>query len=246
MKNVLLVSDPHVPYHDKRSVTAVEHLMRDEQPNEIVCLGDFLDFDCISSHNLGNLREISGKTIEKDYDCGNEILDRWQKICPKAKIVMIEGNHEYRIERYLDANPQMEGMIEVPLGLNLKQRKIQWVPFWSKGQVYNIGKATFIHGNKLTNFHSKAMAYAYNRNVYYGHTHDVQEYSVETAGDDKTFVGQSMGCLCNYNQKYMRGKPNKWQQAIGMFHFFDDGYFTPNIIRIFNHRFYFNGKVYQG
>lgn len=245
MKTILVIPDLQVPYHDERSLNAVEQMMANHKFDEVIQIGDFMDFDCISAHNKDKLREVEGKRLQYDYDEGNKILDRWQKL-HKGKITILEGNHEYRIERYLDACPQMEGYIEVPTGLNLKKRKITWVPFWSKGTVYTIGKATFIHGKKTNNFHSKAMAYAYGRNVFYGHTHDIQSYSVETEGDNNTYVGQSLGCLCQYKQKYMRGSPSKWQQCFAVFHFFDDGYFNYEIIRVFKHRFFYAGKTYEG
>ena len=50
------------------------------------------------------------------------------------------------------------------------------------------------------------------------------------------------------NKPYMRGKPNRWQQAFGVFHFYEDGYFQPMTIPIFKHRFVgpTDGKVYDG
>lgn len=244
-KSVLVIPDLQIPYHDPKSLEAVHKLMKDYKWDEVVCIGDFLDFDSISSHNKDNLREISGKTVFKDYGVGNRILDKWQKLCPRAKFTLIEGNHEYRVERYIDANPQMEGMIEVPIGLKLKERGFNWVPFWSQGKTYDIGKATFIHGRATTQFHTKHMAYRYGRNVFYGHTHDIQQYSVEQDGKDNVFVGQSLGCLC-LPQRYMRGQPTKWQQAISVFHFFEDGLFNYEVVRIFKNRFFYNGKVYGG
>lgn len=204
-----------------------------------------MDFDCISSHNKENLRAIAGKTIQADYDHANKILDRWQSLTD-AKITIIEGNHEFRMERYINANPQLEGMFEVPRCLHLKSRGINWVPFWSAGKTYKIGNATFIHGpSSLTGFHTKKAAHAYGSSTFYGHTHDVQCFSVEYADKAKTIVGQSLGCLCD-KQPYMRGQPDKWQLAFGVFHFFEDGYFQYECIRIFKGRFYYNGKVYQG
>jgi hypothetical protein len=44
----------------------------------------------------------------------------------------------------------------------------------------------------------------------------------------------------------MRGAPDKWQQAFAVFEFLPDGNFTYNVVRIFKHRFIYNGKVYEG
>lgn len=221
--------------------------MADHEWDEVVYLGDLMDFDLISSHNKENLRATSGKLIRREYDYGSEFLDRQQKLAPKAKFTLLEGNHDERIERYMDANPQLEGMLEMEQGLQLRMRKIKWVRFWTKGEIHKIGKAKFIHGLYTTKYHASKHAEAYGDNIFYGHTHDVQSHSKELAGADKTIVAQSMGCLCRYDQRYMRGKPSKWQQAFGVFYFFPDGHFTYYVIRIFKHRFVApDGTVYEG
>ena len=57
----------------------------------------------------------------------------------------------------------------------------------------------------------------------------------------------SLGCLIEYDQGYMRGKPSKWQHGFAVFYFKPDGFFYPYPIRIFNHSFVSpEGKVYKG
>lgn len=221
--------------------------MADHDWDEVVLLGDLMDFDLISSHNKDNLRATSGKQIRTEYEYGNDFLDELQAKASKAKFTLIEGNHDERIERYIDANPQLEGMLEMEAGLQLIKRKIKWVRFWTKGDIHKIGKAKFIHGLYTTKYHASKHAEAYGDNIFYGHTHDVQSHSKELVGGDKTIVGQSLGCLCKYDQRYMRGKPSKWQQAFGVFYFLPDGHFTYYVIRIFKHRFVSpDGRVYEG
>jgi hypothetical protein len=72
------------------------------------------------------------------------------------------------------------------------------VPFWSKGEVFQIGEATFIHGRFTNEYHAKKHATRYG-NVFYGHTHDIQSFSGEFYGS-KTIIGQSLGvCACRKN-----------------------------------------------
>ncbi len=241
---VLVLTDLHIPSHDERSLSAVEKLMADYNWKYVLYLGDIMDFDCISSHNKENLRAIAGKTIWHDYEIANEILDRHQKLCPTAKFLYAEGNHEERIQRYIDANPQLEGMIELEVGLKLKKRKIDFISYRS-GKTFKIGKARFFHGIYTNQFHAKKTVEAFGDNIFYGHTHDVQSFSKEMHGDNKTLVGQSLGCLCRYDQPYMKGRPSKWQQCVTVFYFQKDGYFNYYPIRIFDHRFVFNNKLYM-
>lgn len=246
MKRVLVIPDLQLPYEDKKSLNAVEQYMGDHEWDEVIQIGDFMDFDIISSHNKENLRAISGKTIDKDYEYGNAVLDRWQKLAPKAKFTIIEGNHEFRMERYIDANPVLEGKMEVPGGLNLNRRGIKWIPYWSKGDVYRVGKASFIHGTYVNQYHAKKHLEAYDTSVFYGHVHSVQSFSkVQKKG--KPMIAQSLGCLCELNQGYMRGRPSNWVHAFAVFYIQDNGNFNHFVVQVVDHKFVSpEGKLYIG
>ena len=121
---------------------------------------------------------MENKRIFDDYKVAADILDRHQAIiCKKnkgARFVLLEGNHEHRLERFIDANPSLEGLIEIPIGLEFDKRKIEWIPYWSKGTVCKIGKATFIHGRYCNDHHAKKHVQSYGCSVFYGHVHDIQ------------------------------------------------------------------------
>jgi hypothetical protein len=176
------------------------------------------------------------------------MLNRHERITPTCtRRTMIEGNHDYRLERYIDANPQLRGSIEFSKLLRLEKRGYKYVPHWSKGKVHRVGKATFIHGDYTSRHHAAQTVGAYEDNVFYGHTHDIQSSSKTAKGNNKTKIGQSLGCLCLYNPDYMRGTPSKWQQAFGVFWFLPDGFFNYMPVHIFNHRFVSpEGQVYDG
>lgn len=243
MSSVIVIPDIHIPNEDKKTVAAIEHYMKWRNSRKSRCapiergvqLGDFQDFDCISSHNANKLRKVEGGRIRSDYDAGNAVLDRWQGIIPQWDI--IEGNHDERVERYVDANPETEGMVEMEVGLNLRSRGVKFTRFWTKGEILRIGKARFIHGRYTNKYHAAKHVQTYGENIFFGHTHDVQEYSQEFLGDNKTMTGQSLGCVCRYDVDYMRGGPSKWQQAFAVFHFQPSGFFNHFVVRVFNHKF---------
>jgi predicted phosphodiesterase len=250
MKHVLVLPDIHFPHHDQRTLNAVESYMADNEWDEVVWLGDLIDFDYISSHERGNLRGrvVAQNAISRDYNLVNSVLDRHAKIVgPHTKQTIIQGNHDFRVERFIDENPALEGLAEVENGLHLRDRGIQWVQGWSKGEIYRIGKAAFVHGLYITEHHAKKMVQAFGENVFYGHTHDIQTYSQTKRGDNNTIVGQSLGCLCRYDQKYMKGRPSAWQQAFGEFYIKPNGHFNYYVIRIVNHSFVApDGEEYAG
>ncbi|MCI0561816.1 MAG: metallophosphoesterase family protein, partial [Nitrososphaera sp.] len=181
IRKVLVIPDVHIPYQDAASLRAMEAYMRDHSRewSSVVYLGDIIDLDCISSHNEHALRKVEGGRINADYHKAAALLERHQSLAPLAEFHWIEGNHEDRVNRYIDANPQVEGMIEVPNALELQTRGVNWIPFWSKGTVLRIGKAMFIHGRYINKYQTNKHLEAYGENVFYGHTHDEQNMTRE-------------------------------------------------------------------
>lgn len=246
-ERVLVLPDIHIPNEDKLTLRAVERYMAAHKWDEVIYLGDFVDLNVISSHNKENLRAVAGQTLSKDYAAANAILDRHQKICPGAKFTYLEGNHEFRTERYINANPQLEGSVEVPIRLYLEQRGINWIPSWSEGYIYTRGKANFHHGLYHGRNHSRKHVEAFGSNLFYGHTHDVEQSAKVFHGENTTIIAQSLGCLCSYQQKYLRGRPTNWQQAFATFYFRPDGFFNHHVTMIFNNAFVSpEGDFYDG
>ena len=112
----------------------------------------------------------------------------------RATFVLLEGNHEERVERFLDKHPQFQGILDIPVLLKLQERRIEWRQSWTKSQTYSIGRANFTHGLSTTNYHANKMVTDYGDSIFYGHTHDMQ--CIPRAAKlhkDKVTVGQSLG-----------------------------------------------------
>lgn len=247
---VVVISDLQIPYQDERSLRAVEKYIADNRWDELIWIGDFMDFDYLSSFNADSPRKLEGKRMKQDYAYAGLIMDRQIEAAREqnknVKLILLEGNHEFRVERAIDKAPMMEGWVEVPTGLRLGERGVRWVKSWSEGKIYRVGKANFVHGQYTNKYHASKMVDNYGDNIFYGHTHDVMSHSKVLRGKDKTVVGQSLGCLCEYDQSYMKGKPSNWQQSFGIFYFQPNGYFTYYVPRIFQGRFISpDGKLYD-
>lgn len=237
----IILSDLQVPYEDVHSLAAVEKYMAAHKWAGYIQIGDFLDFDSISSFNQHLPRKTRNSFISNDIDRANKILDRHQAIVrrrnPEAKFVLLEGNHEERVERFLDQNPMFEGLLDVPKLLRLGERDIKWIKAWTNGETYSVGKARFTHGNYTNQYHAKKMVDAEDRSIFYGHTHDMM--CIPKSKRDKTelHIGQSIGCLCEIEQSYMKGKPSNWQQGFMVLFLMPNGNYTYYTPRIFDHKF---------
>lgn len=255
VERYIVLPDPHVPYHDRRVWDALLQYIEDHYWHGWICLGDLNDFDAVSHWNKSNIKKMSDSRLHKQYKASNQWLDELQLSVrhknpdgPKDE-VLIEGNHDFWIERYVNEHPELEGLVEVEPQLKLQDRGIQWVRYWTDKQhkMFTKGHASFIHGEYVRDYHANKHADVYGTNIFYGHLHDVQSHSRVALGHDKTYVAHSLGCLCSYDAEYLGGRPTKWQQAFGVFHFMPDGHFWYSVVRIFGGRFVSpEGKVYRG
>lgn len=244
---VLILPDAHTPNHDVKTHRTILNFMRDIDFDECIDLGDFMDFDQISKFSMNMLRTLEGKRLLKDYDIANNVLDeRLEALGKQCKYTLLQGNHDFRMEVLIDKAPQFEGILEVEKNLRLEERGITWVPSWSKGELYKIGKLNFMHGDYISKYHANKMVDVYGVNLVYGHTHDHQVFEKTTKGDLNPVMAMSLGYLADPNKlKYTRNRPNNWSQLIGIAEIRTNGNFNLTPIRIFNHEFSYGGKIYN-
>ena len=139
MKKVLLIPDCHIPYHNVRAYALMLKVAKKLNPNEIVILGDFGDFYSINAH--GGNRPDAERMLKRELSAVKDKLKELEKLFPNAKKVYVQGNHEYRFERYIaDRAPELFGMIDVPSILGLE--KWTFVPY-TPNQLYAIGGSKF-------------------------------------------------------------------------------------------------------
>lgn len=245
----IVLPDMQTPYHDKRTLAAVEKYMADETWNEWIQLGDFMDFHQLASFSADSPEALS-KSLKKDYDVANEILDRHQQIIrarnKKAKFTLLLGNHEDRVRKFALRYPQTKGLIDVDYNLRAKERGLSVVKCYPDGEIYKVGKAHFTHGIFTGNNHAKRHVDSFGVNIFYGHTHQTQSHSRVMWGKNRTLIGESLGTLSRYDLDYVGNNPTSWQQAFAVFHFREDGHFNHFVVRIFNSSFVApNGKLYS-
>lgn len=246
---VIVLPDIQYPYVAKDAMGAVEKYMADEKFDEYLQVGDFMDFDQLSRWS-SEIPERVVNSIADDYEGANKLLDRHQSLIRKnnknAKFTILAGNHDIRAEKFAEKFPQIKGMIEMEHALKFKERGINYIKCYPKGEIYTIGHANFHHGLYTGGNHAKKHADNFGVNIFYGHVHDVQSNAKIMFGKNKTIIGQSLGCLCKYDLDYVGKNPTNWQHAVTTFYIRPDGNFNYYISMIFNGQFTApNGKTYK-
>lgn len=97
----------------------------DYRPDVVVNLGDFADMPSLSTHDVKGSKAFEGLRYKKDVEVTKEAmqemlaplrkLQKTQKESKhkvyKPRMVMLLGNHENRIDRAVNNNPTLEGLI---------------------------------------------------------------------------------------------------------------------------------------
>jgi hypothetical protein len=238
-QKVLVLPDFQFPFVDWKTWRVVLAYIGENWWDQMVQLGDFADWDWCSRWTAENKRRQENQRFAKEYAELNKFLDTLQNAVRNknkdAEMVILQGNHDYRVEVVMDKDPQYEGMLEMEKNLRFDERKITYWKYWEHRKPYKIGKALFIHGQYTNDAHAKKTALNFNKNVFYGHTHDRQLYTKTTMG--QSIQAESLGTLSRYDLSYMGKKPSNWMQCFAVFHFRPNGTFNHYTTNIVNHEF---------
>jgi hypothetical protein len=112
----LLIPDPHAyPNISNERADWVGQLIVDLKPDVVVNGGDQFDMTSLSSYDKGK-RAFHGKSYKADIEVGQEFSERMWAPMKAAKKkrpyrIVLEGNHEHRVEYALDLSPELTGTI---------------------------------------------------------------------------------------------------------------------------------------
>ncbi len=87
----------------------------EKQPDVILCGGDFADMPSLSSYDKGK-KSFEGRRYSKDIDAAKRAMDTFMDQIASApgyspRLVMTLGNHENRINRAADEQPELDGLV---------------------------------------------------------------------------------------------------------------------------------------
>ncbi|MCP4989569.1 MAG: hypothetical protein GY928_27000 [Colwellia sp.] len=141
---------------------AVGKYIADKQPAVIVHIGDHADMPSLSSYDKGK-GKAEGKRVQSDieasiegmnrllkpiYDLQQKQLREDGKIHYKPKMVLCYGNHEERIMRHVDENPELIGFLSYD---NLRYEDMGW-------EVSDFLKPVVINGVAYSHFMPNPMS----------------------------------------------------------------------------------------
>jgi hypothetical protein len=208
-----------------------------KQPDVIVQIGDFCDMPSLSSHDEKGSLRLEGKRYKKDLDAVqegmsllmNELVNTttW-----KPFLVLTLGNHEDRIERTVNNDPKLEGLLSLQ---DLKYEEYGWkvYPFL---QPVTINAVAFCHyfpsgvmgrpistaKNILSKLHMSAFA---------GHQQG-RDIAYSKRADGKDLTAIISGSFYQHAESYLNPFTNNHWRGMYMLHEVKDGSFDEMAVSI--------------
>ena len=245
IQKTVLLPDIHHPYYEERLMEAVNRFIFDYDPDEIVYMGDQLSLDCISHWNKNKPLLREGQRLLKDYhEFDNDILKVHESITRQdIRRTFMIGNHEERVNWYIEKHPALQELIDIDRNLKLTERGYKVIPY---NGIHKVGKLNVIHGYYWNVYHSRKTVDDFQGNVVYAHVHNPQMYAKTSPIDRKGYhMATSLPCLCNIKPDYKKNAPNFWVNGFGIVeHLPATGFFNLYMIIIIEGSFMWNGIYY--
>lgn len=230
-KRVLILSDIHIPFHDKSAVDLAVAWGKKQNPDAVILNGDTIDFYQLSRFE----KDPRERKTKDEIDDAKAFLAYIAGSFPGSAIIYKKGNHDERWDKFLwNHAPEICELENVQLHtiLEFGQHGIQMV---EDQRPIMCGKLPVFHGHELpkgmTNPVNMARG-AYLRmadTVLVGHGHRTSSHT-EPNWKHEEVATWSTGCLCGLNPGYAR--INKWNHGFAFVEVGNDGEFSLLNLRI--------------
>lgn len=240
-----------IPDAQVKPGNSVEHLSwagqyaADKKPDVIINLGDWYDMPSLSSYDVGK-KCFEGRRYQKDVEAGNKAMDvfmapivqeqerlkRNKHAQWNPRLVFTLGNHCYRIERAVNDDPKLEGLLSYD-DFNLKDYGWEVYPFLEPvivdGVAYCHYYTSGIMGRPVPN--AKMLLQKQHMSCVQGHV-QLRDIAYSMRADGKAMTGLFAGSFYDHDEEYLNAQTNRHWRGIWMFHEVNEGSFDELPISI--------------
>lgn len=197
----IFLSDIHFPYEDRAAWGVTLEAIKALEPSLIFLGGDILDFYSVSRYDKDPARKL---TLQEDLDYAIYELGKLREVAPDARMMLLQGNHEQRLEKYLSTKAsELSNLRALSLDrlLNLESLGIEYI---ENGTRIRIGKLWHFHGNEIPGAGINVARNKFmkiNANMIFGHHHVMQNY-IQRNYEGEVHGAWANPCLCELEAEY--------------------------------------------
>ncbi|MEU4709471.1 metallophosphoesterase [Nocardia salmonicida] len=250
-KRIVIVSDLQIPFEDRRAAKAVLKFIGDTKPDEVVLIGDVLDFPQPSRWNKDTRGEFEG-SIYEDVEAAKSRLFGPLRDVYSGPVGFHEGNHDERPRVYLSQySPALAGTnaFNVETLCDFEGYGIRRLPTFyqiAPGWVSTHGHRGGIRLTQKAGQTALGAAIKFGRSVVMGHTHrlGLSSHSFGYDGKVRTLHGLEVGNLMNMSlAQYLKEGTANWQTGFGLLTV-DGKHVKPETVLIENGKFSVDGDTW--
>ena len=208
------------------------------KPDVIVHLGDHWDMSSLSVYDIGK-KSFEGRTYNHDVQAGNDAMDVFMKPIIeeqkrqkenkkkvwKPKKVFLIGNHEYRIDRAIESDRKLEGLIGYN-DFNLKRHNWEVHNFLDvaivNGVAYSHYFTSGVMGRPVSSPH--LLLQKKHMSCIMGHVQD-RGISYSKKADGSRITGLFAGIFYQHDEEYLNPQTNGSWSGIWMLNEVNNGSF---------------------
>lgn len=252
-KSYVVISDTQCPYEDKKAMSAVIRFIGEYQPDEVVHIGDVVDYPQPSRWTKGTRQEFEGSVFKDSEYTIKNLIQPLREVFG-GDIGFLEGNHDLRARSYLSKYApalsetsafNMETLLEFE---NYEIRKLPDFYKFADNWLFTHGHLGGISLSRIAGNTALNAAKKLGASVIMGHTHrlGIGSHSVGYGGTiSQTLTGMEVGNLMDMRQAgYLKGAAGNWQQGFGLVHV-DGKHVQATPIRISGRKFVVDGVTYN-
>ena len=235
MTKHLIIPDTQIKYGEDLSfLTWIGKYIVHKKPDVIIQLGDFADMTSLSTYDVGK-KSFEGQRYVKDIEAAHKGMELLLKPLVdfnnkarknkekqyKPRKVLTLGNHEQRIERAINNDPKLEGLISYA-DLPYKDWEVYpyLCPVIIDGIVYSHYFPSGILGRPITS--TSAMVGKLHMSCVAGHQQGKQ-ITYGTRPDGSTITCIIAGSCYEHKEEYLNPQTNKHWRGVIMLHEVNNG-----------------------
>jgi hypothetical protein len=265
-KTAVVLPDPQIgfrlfeegldPFHDDGAMNVALQVLaaheHDTGVQKVVNLGDFLDLPSMSRFTQ---EAAFAGTMQPAINRGHLFLCEQRAAAPDAELVLIEGNHDKRLQNFITNNalaafgikranmPETWPVMSLPHVLRLDELDVVYIDAWPAGEYWINDNLRAIHGHIVRSGGSTANAVVKDNptvSTIMGHIHRIETHytTKHTRTGPARSAAISPGCLCRVDGAVpsmkggtgVDGRPavhwEDWQQGLAVVKYTDDRFFV--------------------
>jgi predicted phosphodiesterase len=225
-KRVVVISDTQMPFEDRRALKNVIAFIGDYQPDQVIQIGDLMDYPTPSRWSSGTRFEFEQRVTEHSEYAKKNFLEPL-RAAYHGPIGILEGNHDERPRVYLESKApalaEFSNDFHFSKLLDFKGFEVEHTePFCQIGP-----DTVLIHGHEIKGLSQIAGTSAFNHamkagaNVVMGHTHrlGIRRHTSQALGIKPIRRwGFEVGCLMDSSKAQYLGPGGvaNWQTGFGI------------------------------